>query len=74
MTEESRHVFNFQWEAVIKSFWNKYPCPEFDFVKWNRVVDIAVNGDTVLVRRLVNFWCINFQDRLWQRSAVSYGA
>jgi hypothetical protein len=52
--EENKHVFQFNWETVIKGFWNKYPCPELDFVKWNKVVDIIANPDeSIVVKRLV---------------------
>lgn len=52
--EDAKHIFNFNWETVIKGFWNKYPCPELDFVKWNKVVDIVpCSDDTILVKRLV---------------------
>jgi hypothetical protein len=52
----NRYVFNYTWELVVKGFWNKYPCPELDFVKWNKVIDLVVNGDnTLTVKRLVYF-------------------
>lgn len=47
--EASRtHIFHHDWEIVVKAFWNKYPCPELDFVKWNKVVDIMMNYDNTM--------------------------
>lgn len=35
MQIQSEYTFNFDWETVVKGFWRKYPCKEFDFIKFN---------------------------------------
>ncbi len=38
----------------MKGFWQKYPSPEFDFVKFNNVIDMQLISDNCLtVRRLM---------------------
>ena len=51
----NKYIFNYDWETTVKGFWNKYPCPEIDFVKWNKVVDIMMNYDnTMQIKRIVS--------------------
>lgn len=51
---QSEYTFNFDWETVVKGFWKKYPCKEFDFIKLNHVVDMTVNSDNTLsIKRIV---------------------
>ena len=56
----SSYIFNYNWETVVKGFWVKYPCPEIDFIKWNKVIDLVVNPDnTVSVKRIVLIFVFN---------------
>ncbi|CAD8110564.1 unnamed protein product [Paramecium sonneborni] len=54
MQIHSEYTFNFDWETVVKGFWRKYPCKEFDFIQFNQVVDMMLNdNNTMSIKRIV---------------------
>jgi len=49
------YLFNFNWETVIKGYWNKYPHKDLDFVVYSRVIDMKrLDDDSVLVKKLMH--------------------
>jgi len=48
------YIFNFNWETVIKGFWNKYPHKDLDFVVYSRVIDMKrLEDDSILVKKVM---------------------
>ncbi|CAD8096107.1 unnamed protein product [Paramecium sonneborni] len=68
MQIHSENTFNFDWETVIKGFWRKYPCKQFDFIQFNQVVDMIVDDDNKMqIKRIVYvrkfaIWCLTLED------------
>lgn len=59
-TNSNQYVFNFDWETVIKAYWNKYPHKDLDFVVYNRVIDIKrLDDDSLVVKKLM--FCKKFK-------------
>jgi len=54
------YIFNYNWETVIKGFWNKYPHKDLDFVVYNRVIDMKrLDDDSIIVKKLM--FCKKFK-------------
>jgi len=55
-----QYIFNYNWETVIKGFWNKYPHKDLDFVVYSRVIDMKLlDDDSILVKKLM--FCKKFK-------------
>ncbi|CAD8088947.1 unnamed protein product [Paramecium primaurelia] len=67
MKIHSEYTFNYNWETVIKGFWRKYPCKEFDFIKFNQVVDMILDDNNkIQIKRIVyankfTIWCLTLE-------------
>ncbi|CAD8177984.1 unnamed protein product [Paramecium octaurelia] len=67
MQIHSEYTFNFDWETVVKGFWRKYPCKEFDFIKFNQVVDMILDDNNKMqIKRIVyarkfTIWCLTLE-------------
>eukprot|EP01017_Pseudomicrothorax_dubius_P012346 TRINITY_DN1502_c0_g2_i2.p1 TRINITY_DN1502_c0_g2~~TRINITY_DN1502_c0_g2_i2.p1 ORF type:complete len:163 (+),score=19.58 TRINITY_DN1502_c0_g2_i2:148-636(+) len=61
-----QYIFNYPWETVVKSLWEKYPHKELDFVKFSRVIDLQVLDDKSLVIRKL-MYCKKFM-MMWAYS------
>lgn len=50
--KERDYTFNYSWALVVKAFWDKYPNPNMDFVKYNKLVglDMTEEGNIKLKR------------------------
>lgn len=59
-SKTDQYVFNFDWETVIKAFWNKYPHKDLDFVIYNRVIDMKrLDDNSIMVKKLM--FCKKFK-------------
>lgn len=59
-SKTDQYVFNFDWETVIKAFWNKYPHKDLDFVVYNRVIDMKrLDDNSIMVKKLM--FCKKFK-------------
>jgi len=55
-----QYIFNYNWETVIKGFWNKYPHKDLDFVVYSRVIDMKrLDDDSIVVKKLM--FCKKFK-------------
>ena len=51
--KESEYTFSWEWSTVVRAFYDKYPNPKMDFVKFNKLIGLTVGEDnTVKIKRL----------------------
>lgn len=43
--KERDYTFNYSWPLVVKAFWDKYPNPNMDFVKYNKLIGLEMLED-----------------------------
>lgn len=52
--KEETYKFHHPWPIVVKAFWIKYPNPKFQYVKFNKVIDMEViDSDIIRVKRIM---------------------
>lgn len=53
--KERDYTFNYSWPLVVKAFWDKYPNPNMDFVKYNKLIGMEMLDDGKIRMKRVQY-------------------